>query len=152
MEKQASIRLTRLIQEEVKVQLKRYAMARSREDFINRLVEVLIPALGHHYRVILGTLNNRVDQVEKWQQHQEDFLDQFTDRLQEATKARRLDRRKAVGQASRELMEHDEARRRVETVKFQRAYKLKTLLPLPENAHEDFLARVRELVNTVFPA
>ncbi len=152
MEKPTSAPLTRLIREEVKTQMKRYAMAKNREDFINRLVEVLIPALKHHYRAALGILNDRTDQVEKWQQQEDGFLDQFSDRIQEATKAKGLDRRKAVEQALKELMEHDQARVRAETAAFQRTYKLKTLSPLPEQAREDFHARIWEIVNMYFPA
>jgi hypothetical protein len=152
MEKQLTTGLARLIREEVKAQMKRYAMARKRDDFINRLVEVLIPALRHHYRVTLGMLNKRLDQVEKWQQQEEGFLDQFADRLQETTKAKGLDRRKAAEQALKELMENDAGGRRYEAVTFQKSHKLKTLTPLPENAHEDFLVRVREIVDTIFPS
>ena len=61
------------IKKEVRVQLQRAAMARTREDFINRLVEVLLPALSHYYRAMIASLNDRTDQVAKWQQHEEDF-------------------------------------------------------------------------------
>jgi hypothetical protein len=152
MEKRNAGILSHLIRDEVKAQMKRYAMAQKRENFVNRLVEVLIPALKHHYRAALGILNDRTDQVEKWRRHEDAYLDQFDDRLQEATKARGLDRRKAVAQALRELMEHDGARRRGESASFQRAHGLKTLKPLPDEAHEEFLARVREIVDRLYPA
>jgi hypothetical protein len=58
-------RLARLIHDEVQAQMKRYAMARSREEFINRLTEVLGPALSYYYRRTLAVLNGRTDQVEK---------------------------------------------------------------------------------------
>lgn len=151
MEKQRRVPGARLIREEVRAQMKRYAMAKSREEFINKFVEVMIPALGHHYRTVLAIINNHTDQVEKWLRQEEHFLEQFTDRLQEVTKAKGLDRRKAVAQALKELMEHDDARRRLESFRFQREYHLKKLIPLPENAHEDFLARVWEIVDTIFP-
>jgi hypothetical protein len=151
MEKQLTTGLARLIREEVKAQMKRYAMARTRDDFINKLVDVLIPGLKHHYRAVLGTLNSRTDQVEKWRQQEEGFLDQFADRLRETTKAKGLDRRKAVEQALKELMENDAPGRRYECLTFQKSYKLKTFTPLPENAHEAFLLRVREIVDTFFP-
>ena len=141
--------LASLVQQEVKAQMKRYAMAKRRDDFINRLVEVLIPALKHHYRAVLGQLNHRTDQVEKWQEQQEGFLEQFADRLLESTKARGLDRGKAVEQAIKESMENDRGARRHESLRFQKSYKLKTLTPLPGDAHEDFLARVREMVGTI---
>jgi hypothetical protein len=152
MQKQADAALSRLIQQEVRAQMKRFAMAKSREDFINRLVEVLIPALRHHYRAALGVHNQRTDQVDKWRQEEDDFLDQFADRLQEVTKAKKLDRRKAVEHAIKELLEHDEARARFETVAFQKTYKLKTLTPVPPEAREEFLLRVREIVDAIFPA
>jgi uncharacterized protein with gpF-like domain len=152
MEKQRRARLAQLIREEVKAQMKWYAMAKTREEFINSLNAVLSPALSHHYRVVLGTLNNHTDQVEKWQQHEEGFLRQFMDRLVEPTKAKGLDRRKAVEQSLKEVMQTDAARRRAESLDFQRTYKLKTLTPLPEDAQEDFLTRVREIVNEVYPA
>src|SRR5947208_807654 len=47
MEKQISSGLAQLIREEVKAQMKRYAMARTRDDFINNLVDVLGPARRH---------------------------------------------------------------------------------------------------------
>jgi hypothetical protein len=150
MDKQRKGRLAQQIKDEVSSQMKRHAMAKSREDFINRLVEVLIPALRHHYRVALGTLNNRTDQLDKWSQQEEGFLDQFTDRLQEVTKAKGLDRRKAVEQAVKELMEHDDARVRGESTTFQQAYKLKTLAPISEQVREEFLTRVWKIVNTYF--
>ena len=152
MENQRQGQLTRQIREEVKAQMKRYAMAKNREAFIDRLVEVLIPALRHHYRAALGLLNDRPDQVEKWQQQEDGFFDQFTDRIQEATKAKKLDRRKAVAQALKELMEHDEARVRLETSTFQKTYKVKSLKPLSGQVRDAFLARVWEIVNTIFPA
>jgi hypothetical protein len=151
MEKQISRGLTQLVREEVKAQMKRYAMAKRREDFINHLVDVLSPALSHHYRVTLGTLNHRTDQVEKWQRQEEGFLDQFADHLVKPTKAKGLDVRKAVRQACKELLQKDDARRRGEITKFQKTYGLKAMKPLPESAHEDFLARVREIVDTLFP-
>src|SRR5438477_13130798 len=109
MEKQRRARLARLIQEEVQAQMKRYAMARTREEFINRLTEVLGPALSHFYRYTLATLNHRTDQVEKWQQQEEGFLQQFSERLLEPTKAKKLDRKKAVEQSLKELMQTVEA-------------------------------------------
>ena len=152
MENQRTAGLTQLIREEVKAQMKRYAMARTREDFINQLVDVLSPALSHYYRATLGSLNHRTDQVEKWQHQEEEFLDQFADRLIKPTKAKGLDRKKAAAQAVKEMLEHDEARRRIESLRFQKAYKLKALTPLPEDAHERFLVRVREIVNAIFPS
>ena len=149
MEKQSTVQLARMIREEVKVQMKRYVMSRRRDKFINKLVDVLIPAVKHHYRAVLGTLNNRTDQVEKWRQQEDGFLDQFADRLLQNTKAKGLDRRKAVEKALKELMENDLSGRRYETATFQKSYKLKTLTPLPENAHEDFLSRVRDIVDTI---
>jgi hypothetical protein len=151
MEKQVTVGLTRLIREEVKAQMKRYAMARTRDDFINHLVDVLSPALSHHYRTTLAALNQRTDQVDKWQRQEEAFLEQFTDQLVKPTKAKGLDRRKAVEQALKELLENDDARKRIESVNFQKSYKLKTLIPLPGTSHEEFLARVREIIGTIFP-
>ena len=152
MQKQGDAILTGLIRQEVRTQMKRYAMAKSREDFINRLVEVLIPALRHHYRAALGAQNHRTDQIERWQQQTDGFLDQFTDRLQEATKAKGLDRRKAVEQAIKELLEHDEPRVRSEALTFQRMYKLKTVTPIPAQVREEFLNRVWDIVNDYFPS
>jgi hypothetical protein len=149
METQTRGELTQLIREEVKAQMKRYAMAKTRDDFINSLVDVLSPALVHHYRATVALLNNRTDQVEKWQRQEDGFLDQFADRLIKTTKAKGLDRRKAVEQSLKELMERDDARKRYEVLNFQKSYKLKTLTPLPDNAHVEFLARVREIVDTI---
>jgi hypothetical protein len=151
MEKQRSRGLTQLIRGEVKAQMKRYAMAKARDDYINHLGDVLGPALSHHYRATLGILNNRTDQVEKWQRQEEGFLDQFADRLIEPTKAKGLNRKKAVEQTLKELIQTDELRRRKESLTFQKTYKLKKLTQLPENAHEDYLARVREIVNEIMP-
>jgi hypothetical protein len=151
MENQRKARLAKQIKDEVSRQMKRFAMAKSREDFINRLVEVLIPALRHHYRVTLGKINNRTDQVDKWSQQEAAFLDLFSDRLQEATKAKGFDRRKAVDQALKELWEQDDARVRLESSTFQRTYKLKKLIPIPELAREEFLARVMEIGNMIYP-
>lgn len=149
MPKQSTIDVHQLIQDEVKAQLKRYAMAKRRDDFINSLVDVLIPALSHHYRCTLGIVNQRTDQVDKWRQHEEGFLDQFSNRLQVPTKAKGLDVNRAVQQAVRELLEKDQGRRRAETKKFQKSYQLKTLIPLPENAHQAFLERVQEITDTI---
>ncbi|MCS6978386.1 MAG: hypothetical protein NZM31_15460 [Gemmatales bacterium] len=131
--------------------MKRYAMAKSREEFVNSLNSVLGPALKHHYRIRLGVLNHCLDQVPKWERQKEELLEQFVDRLLEPTKARHLDRRKAVEQSLKEVLEADEARRRSEQALFQRAYRLKKLVPLPRDAHESFVAQVRELVNETFP-
>ena len=60
------------------------------------------------------------------------------------SKAKGLDRRKAVEQAVKELMESDDAAIRYESKTFQRAYKLKTLNPLAENSHESFIDDVWE--------
>ncbi|MFN4260617.1 MAG: hypothetical protein ACK4RK_15080 [Gemmataceae bacterium] len=152
METPRTSELTRLIREEVKAQMKRYAMARTRDDFINSLLGVLGPALSHHYRATLGTLNQRTDQVEKWQRQEEGFLEQFADRLIEPTKAKGLDRRQAVEQAVKELLQTDVLRRRKESNTFQKSYKLKKLIPLPENAHEEFLSHVWELVDSILSA
>ena len=73
------------------------------------------------------------------------------DILPKPTKAKGLDRRKAVEQSLKEIMQTDALRRRIESLDFQKTYKLKTLLPLPEDTHEDFLARVREIVNAILP-
>jgi hypothetical protein len=140
------------VRKEVNSQLRRGAMARTREDFINRLVEVLIPALAHHYRVMLGALNNRTDQLAKWQEHEEDFLDQFADRMFERPKAKGLDRRQAAEKALDEVMDQDAARRRRETSKFTATYQLKKVASLPKDAHEEFLGRVRAIVEEMFPA
>lgn len=152
MEKQRRRQLARLIQEEVKAQMKRYAMAKTREAFINPLVDELAPALTHSYRAMLGTLNSRTDEVEKWRQQESGFLSQFSIQLVKPTKAKSLDVRKAVEQALKELMQKDDARRRIETSTFQQNYKLTKVVALPENAHEEFLTRVREIVATMFPA
>jgi predicted transcriptional regulator len=131
--------------------MKRYAMAKTCEEFINHLEDVLSPALGHHYQAVLGTLNQRIDQVQKWQRQEEGFLRQFMDRLVKPIKAKGMDRKKAVEQALKEVMQTDALRRRVESLDFQRTYKLKTLTPLPEDVHEEFLARVREIVEAILP-
>jgi hypothetical protein len=149
MEKQRKASLAHMIREEVKAQMKRYAMAKTRDEFINGLVDVLSPALSHHYRATLGRINNRTDQVQKWQEQEEGFLEQFADRVVKPTKAKGLDRKKAVEQAVKELMENDDKRRRIESLRFQKTYKLNKLNPLAENAHEDFLAQVREIINAV---
>jgi hypothetical protein len=151
MQKQKTKPLSRLVQEEVQKQLKRLEMSWTRQQFVNRLVEVLIPALKRHYRAVLGTLNSRVDQIEEWQKHEADYLSEFTDRLRAPTKAKGLNVRKAVDQALRELMQKDEAGRRIESRHFQATHKLDKLVPLPEDAHEAFLARVWEIVDTMFP-
>jgi hypothetical protein len=134
------------VKKEVRAQLRRSAMSRTREDFINRLVEVLLPALNHYYRCMLATLNQHTDQLEKWQEHQEDFLDQFRVRLMERTKAKGLDRPKAAERALEEILDQDIGHRRGESAKFQRTYKLKKLVPLPEDAHEGFLEKVRDII------
>jgi hypothetical protein len=152
MEKQRKASLAQMIREEVKAQMKRYAMAQARDDFINSLVDVLSPALSHHYRASLGVVNNRTDQVEKWQAQEEGFLEQFAERVVKPTKAKGLDRKKAVQQALKELMENDDKRRRVESLLFQKSYKLQKLNLLPEDVHEDFLARVREIASAIFPS
>jgi hypothetical protein len=139
------------VRQEVKSQLKRAAMAHRRDDFINRLVEVLNPALSHHYRSQLATLNERTDQLAKWQEQEENFLDQFSVRILDRTKAKGLDRIEAAHQALEEIMDHDDARRRGETSKFLKAYKLKKLVPLPKDAHESFLAKVEAIMTEMFP-
>jgi hypothetical protein len=144
-------RLAQLVRDEVKAQMKRHVMARARDEFVNRLVEVLIPALRHHYRAALGVLNHRPDQVDKWRQQSNALLDQFADRLQEKTKAKGLDRRKAVAQAVKELLDQDEARVRLESLTFQKSYQLKSLTPISSEAREEFLSRVRQIVDTLFP-
>ena len=126
-------------------------MARTREDFINRLVEVLIPALAHHYRATLGTLNNKTDQVAKWREQEEGFLDQFANRVLERTKAKGLDRKAAVERALEEMLDQDSAARRGETSKLQRAYELQKLVPLPKDAHHGFIKKVRTIVSEMFP-
>src|SRR4051794_23840917 len=105
MEKQRTASLKQLIREEVKAQMKRSAMARARDEFINSLVDVLSPALSHHYRANLGAVNNRPDQVEKWQAQEAGFLEQFVEQVVKPTKAKGLDRKKALEQALKELME-----------------------------------------------
>jgi hypothetical protein len=152
MQKQRTDRLAQMIRAEVKAQMKRYAMSRTREEFINALNDVLGPALDHHDRVILAARNNRIDPVEKWQRQVDHFLRQFMSLLSRPTKAKGLDRRKAVEQSLKEIMQTDGTRRRIESLDFQRTYSLKTLTPLPDNAHEDFLARVREIVDIIFPS
>ncbi len=143
-------RLTKLVRAEVKAQMKRYAMARTREGFITALSEVLGAALSHHYRQLLGKLNNRTDKVEKWQRQKQKFLQLFTLRLAMPLKAKGLDRKKAVQQAIEEAMDTDRLRRRLESAAFQRTSQLKKREPLPENAHEDLLKQVREIVEDVF--
>ena len=146
MQQQLDTTIKRLIQEEVKAQIKRYAMAKRRDDFINGLEDVLSPALSHHYRATLATINHRTDQLEEWRRQEEGFLDQFTEQLLRPTKAKGLDVEKAVEQALKELLEKDAARRRGETAKFQKTYGLKKVVPLPENVYDVFVDRVRELV------
>jgi len=139
------------VRREVRAHLRRTAMARNREEFINRLVEVLIPALTHHYRATLATLNNKTDQVAKWREHEEDFLDQLRIRMRERTKAKGLDRMAAADRALEEMMDHDDAGRRAETSKFQATYKTQKTIPLPKDAHQEFIGRVREILNDMFP-
>jgi len=152
MEKQRKASLAQMVREEVKAQMKRYARAKTRDDFINHLDDVLGPALSHHYRATLGTVNNRTDQVEKWRHQEERFLEEFGDRLVEPTKAKGLDRRKAAEQALKELMQTDTLRRRKESLTFQKSYSLKKLTPLPDDAYEPFVARVREIINAIIPS
>ena len=139
------------VRREVRAQLRRTAMARTREDFINRLVEVLIPALAHHYRATLAALNNKTDQLAKWREHEDDFLDQFSARVLERTKAKGLDRKEAVEKALEEMMDHDDAGRRGETAKFQATYQLTKVVPLPKDAHHAFIKKVRGIVSEMFP-
>lgn len=139
------------IKKEVRAQIRRAAMARTREDFINRLVEVLLPALAHFYRAKIAILNERTDQVEKWQEHEEAFLDQFRVRIRERTRAKGLDRRVAADKALEEIMDQDEAGRRSELSRLQRTYKLKKVVSLPEDAHEVFIAKVRDILDLMFP-
>jgi hypothetical protein len=68
METQSKNRLARLIAKEVKAQMKRYAMAKGREAYSDSLVDELAPAIAHHYRALLGSLNKSPDQVEKCQE------------------------------------------------------------------------------------
>jgi hypothetical protein len=140
------------VRKEVRAQLRRMAMSRTRDDFINRLVEVLNPALAHYYRIMLANLNGHTDQAAKWQEHQEDFLDQFASRMFDRTKAKGLDRKEAANKALEELMDHDAARRRRETSKFAATYKLKKIVPLPKDAHEGFMGNIRGLVDDMFAA
>lgn len=100
---------------------------------------------------MLAVLNARTDQVEKWRRQKEKFLQQFAIRLVMPLKSKKLDRKKAVEQSLKEVMETDALRRRVESLTFQKTYRLKKLYPLPENAHEEFLAEVRAMVDEVFP-
>ncbi len=151
MQQQKTAKWARLIRDEVKAQMKRYAMARTRDEFINSLVDELAPALGHHYRATLGELNRRQDQVEKWRQQEEAFLQQFSLQLLKPTKAKGLNTRKAVDQALTEVMEKDDARRKMETLKFQRTYKLTNLVPLPQGEEQAFAKRVWEVVDELFP-
>lgn len=65
---------------------------------------------------------------------------------------RTLDVEKAVKQALKELMQKDDARRRIETAKFTRSHKLSRTVPLPEDAHEEFFEKVWEIVDTMFPS
>jgi hypothetical protein len=143
--------LARLVQQEVKAQMKRYAMAKTREAFIDSLADELAPGLTHHYRAALALLNGRTDQIDKWRDQEEGFLGQFSIRLARSTKAKGLDKRKAVERACKEVMENDQARKRIETLKFQTSYKLKKVVPLAENAHVEFMTRVWEIVDTMFP-
>jgi len=138
------------VKKEVRDQLRRAAMARTREDFSNRLVEVLMPALRHYYRAMLGILNERTDQVDQWEEHEQAFLDQFEDRMSERTRAKGLDRRAAAEKAFEEMMDHDAAHRRVEAAKFQKAHKLKKVVPLPEDAGEGFINKVKGIVEELF--
>lgn len=151
MQKTKGGELARLIQREVKAQMRRYAMARTREEFINALVDELAPALAHHYRVVLGTLNQRTEQVQKWREQEEKFLEEFATQLLKPTKAKGLNVRKAVEKALEELREKDDARRRIETATFQKAHKLRSVIVIPESAREEFDERVWEIVETMFP-
>lgn len=144
-------RLKEFVRAEVKAQMKRYAMARTREGFVNGLSEVLGSALSHHYRQLLGSLNHRMDQVEKWRRQRNKFLELFAIRLAAPVKAKGLDRKKAAEKAIKEVMETDSLRRRLESATFQRNYQLRKLVPLPENAHEELLAQVREILRDAFP-
>jgi hypothetical protein len=151
MQTQQKERLAQLVRDEVKVQMRKYAMARTREAFIESLVDELSPALDHHYRALLGTLNRRTDQVAKWQEQQEGFLNQFAGQLVKPTKSG-LDVDKAIKQALKEVMQKDDARRRIETAKFARSYQLTKIVPLHENAHEELFEKVWEIVHTMFPS
>jgi hypothetical protein len=143
--------LGRLVQQEVKAQMKRYAIARTREDYINSLTEVLGPALSHFYRCKLAVLNRRTDQHDKWRDQQDGFLQEFAERLMDPTKARKLDRKKAVEKALKELLQTADGRKRRESLVFQRSYKLKTLEPLPDTIQAEFESSVWEIVDTIVP-
>jgi hypothetical protein len=138
------------VRREVKTQMRRTAMSRTREDSINRLVEVLMPALMHHYRVLLATLNGRTDQKAKWEEQEEGFLDEFRLRLRQRTRAKGLDRRAAAEKAMEEMMDHDKAGRRAEAAKFRKTYNLKKVVPLPQDAHEGFIEKIGAIVGDMF--
>jgi hypothetical protein len=78
-------------------------------------------------------------------------MTQFSDRLLDPTKAKNLDRRKAVQKAVTELKHIDEARRRKEIVTFQQTYRLRNIEPLPEDADVAFFVKVWEIVDSIFP-
>jgi hypothetical protein len=151
MQKTTKNAVAEMVQREVKTQLRRYAMARTREEFINALVDELAPALAHHYRALLDEANERTAQVAKWRDQEDKFFEEFAIQLLKPTKAKALNVRRAVEQAVKELLQKDDARRRIETLTFQKAHKLKNVTPLPEDARAEFLQRVWEIVDAVYP-
>ena len=141
--------LVRLVKEEVRAQMKRYATTRIREDFINALNDELGPAVHYHYRLVLGAVNKCRDQVKKGQRQKDSFLQEFMNVLIKPIRSKGLDRKKAAEQSLKEIMHKDASRRRMVTLNFQKTYNLKTLTPLPLDAHEEFLTQVREITDQI---
>jgi hypothetical protein len=126
------------------------AMAYSREQHINSMESALSGAIRHYYRVKLAALNAKTDQVEKWQQHEEQFLGQFVDALTHELKGKR-DRRKAAAQALQELQSQNLARQRGETAQFEATYKIDVVKSLPADVDEGFFVKVRQIVDYYYP-
>jgi hypothetical protein len=147
MPNQSEASMTRLIRAEVRAQMKRYARARKWDDFVNELNDVLSPALKDHYVARLCELHrigfSHADEPEESWQHR------FGDRLVNSTNGRKLDHRKAIEQSLKEVLETDVLRRRLAILEFQQVHAVKAKTALPPDAHEDFVAQVREYMDLI---
>ncbi|MFN4259528.1 MAG: hypothetical protein ACK4RK_09530 [Gemmataceae bacterium] len=151
MESERRQRLARMIQKEVRVQMKRYAMARGRDIYINKLETHLNPALDHYLRIELANLNGLGGQaVLDWQNHEAKHLRLFEADLRHTTK-QAIDRRVAFQTKMTQMRAELPAYLRSAEATVKQDYSVSKLTPLPVGSEEGFWKKVQAKVDEIYP-
>jgi hypothetical protein len=133
---------------DLKRAVNRLAFAISRNDFIERIYNVLSGALGEQYKAVVGELIGETQQVHHWRMEVEDHLYVVSEVLLKDTKSR-FDKHRALEVALDQIRRVDPVKRKWaithlqgERYKYKVPKSIKPDQPPFEKAFQQFLAGV----------